>query len=389
MEGHGRGSLSATANQMAEHPEADAQPRGEPGPRLVTAAEAAEAWAGLEAAFARASATHPERVQTSWWRFAGRTVRGRVAGRGLAERLGQAFAHLRIGDPGSARPDLMIDLWDGEATAVAPPATVLHGMPGWHDSGGLSTVSADRLYYLHELFESRAILNREAQRIIGWTASSERLSLYEQGKPFRVLLSVWLHDRGIQVIHAALVAKGGRGILLPGRGGAGKTTSALACLLAGLEYLGDDYVGLERLGDGAFAGHSLYDSTWLEPDHLVRFPPLIPHAIHGVLPWERKRLVHLSEVLPQRLVRTVPIHLVALPRLTRAPRTSSRPASKAEAVLAMVPTSMFELTPRVGAEGFARLVALASRLPTHWLELGEHLAEVPACLEGLLAKADT
>jgi hypothetical protein len=293
---------------------------------------------------------------------------------------------LRIDDPSSTRPDLTIDLWDGEETAVAPPAAILRTMPGWHDSGGLSTVSADRVYYLHELFESRAILNREAQRIVGWTASSERLSLYEQGKPFRVLLSVWLHDRGIQVIHAALVAKAGRGILLPGRGGAGKTTSALACLLAGFEYLGDDYVGLERLDDGAFAGHSLYDSTWLEPDHLLRFPPLIPHAIHGALPWERKRLVHLSEVLPQSLARTAPIHLVTLPRLTMAPKARSRPASKAETVLAMVPTSMFELTPRVGAEGFARLVTLASRLPTYWLELGEHPADVPACLESLLAE---
>jgi hypothetical protein len=372
---------------MAERrPDADTEPRGAQEPRLVTAAEAAEAWARLEAAFTHASATHPERVQTSWWRIAGRTVRGRVAGRGLAERVGQAFTHLRIDDPGSAPPDLMIDLWDGEETAVASPATIFHGMPGWHDSGGLSTVSADRLYYLHELFESRAILNRAAQRIIGWTASSERLSLYERGKPFRVLLSVWLHDRGIQVIHAALVAKGGRGILLPGRGGAGKTTSALACLLAGLEYLGDDYVGLERLSDSAFVGHSLYDSTWLEPDHLLRFPPLIAHAIRGALPWERKRLVHLSEVFSQHLARTVPIHLVALPRRTGAPKTRSRPASKAEAVLAMVPTSIFELTPRVGPEGFARLVTLASRLPTHWLELGEHPSDVPACLEGLLAE---
>ena len=112
---------------------------------------------------------------------------------------------------------------------------------------------------------------------------------------------------------------------------------------------------------------------------------LLRHLREG--PRTAYELVHLSEILPQRLARTVPIHPVALPRLTRAPKTSSRPAAKAEAVLAMVPLSMFELTPRVGAAGFARLVTLASRRPTHWLELGEHLAEVPACLEGLLAEA--
>src|SRR6185369_13029821 len=47
--------------------------------------------------------------------------------------------------------------------------------------------------------------------------------------PGAFALSAWLAGQGLQVMHAAAVAFGGRGVLLVGPGGAGKTTSALAC----------------------------------------------------------------------------------------------------------------------------------------------------------------
>jgi hypothetical protein len=373
---------------MAERSPSEVQSEAAEGPRLVEGAVAAEAWARLEDAFARASATVPDRVHTSWWSLAGRHVRGRVVGTGLAQSVGRAFNHLRMSDHPPSHPELSIDLWDGEATGVSlPPATILTSIPGWHEGGGISTVSADRRYYLHALFDSRAILDREARRILCWTASSRRLSLYERGKPLRVLLSVWLHDRSVQLIHAALVSSGGRGVLLPGRGGMGKTTSALACLLGGLDYLGDDYIGLERHADGSFTGHSLYESTWLDPDHLVRFPVLAPHAIRGTISWERKRLIHLSEVLPERLAPAAAIRLLAFPTVGHGPGTRWRPAAKSESLLAMAPTSVFELTPRVGAAGVERLAALVARLPTYRLELGERLPDIPRCLDELLTVA--
>lgn len=353
-------------------------------PRLVSPAEAEEAWGVLDQGFARASSIQAEVAEPFAWRIGGRAVHQNAVGRDLAERTRMAFAHLRADDPGAHRPALTIDVWDGEATGVSlPRGTILDAIPGWHEGGGISTISSDSRYYVHALFESRAILDRKACRILCWTASSRRLSLYERGKPHRVLLSVWLHDRGIQLVHAALVASLGRGVILPGRGGAGKSTSALACLLAGFEYLGDDYIGLEPNADGTFTGHSLYDSTWLDPEHLLRFPSLVPHAIAGVISWERKRLVHLSTLFRGRLAPCAPIRVLALPRVAGG-TTRTRPASRAEALLAAAPTSVFELTPRVGASGVQRLAALVSRLPAYRLELGADLGEIPHRLEALL-----
>ena len=112
---------------------------------------------------------------------------------------------------------------------------------------------------------------------------------------------------------------------------------------------------------------------------------LASHALSGVISWERKRLVHLADLFGGRLARSAPIRLVALPRVA-GPTTRTRPATKAEALLAMAPTSVFELTPRVGAAGVQRLAALVSRLPACWLELGEDLPEIPQRLEALLGE---
>src|SRR5262245_22761595 len=51
-----------------------------------------------------------------------------------------------------------------------------------------------------------------------------------------------LKRRGMYSAHAACLAVGGRGLLLAGVSGAGKTTLALALARAGLQFLGDDTV---------------------------------------------------------------------------------------------------------------------------------------------------
>jgi hypothetical protein len=223
--------------------------------------------------------------------------------------------------------------------------------------------------------------------VIGWTASTQDRSLYERGKPLLPLLAVWYHDRGVQLIHAGLVSRNGHGVLLPGMGGAGKSTTALACLDTGFDYLGDDYIGVQACTDGSFVGHSLYNSVWLEPDHMARFPLLPPHAIHGRNPGEDKSLVLLSHVLPSQLARSATIRVLALPRVSHASGTRFQPASKSEVLLTLIPNSLFTPIPRPGSRGFQRLAQLVDHVPSYRLELGRDLAEIPRRVEELLAEA--
>jgi hypothetical protein len=184
-----------------------------------------------------------------------------------------------------------------------------------------------------------------------------------------------------------MAARGGHAILLGGPGGAGKSTTALVSLLAGLEYMGDDYIALQEESGGSYTGHSLYCSTHLTPSHLARFPELVPHAIPGRLPREDKSLVLLSEVRPGELSRKATIRAVALPKVVDAEDTRMRPATTVESLLRMAPSSLL-LLPYAGLmeNEFERLSKFLEATPKYWLELGRDLAQIPERIGELLER---
>src|SRR5262249_51770642 len=57
-----------------------------------------------------------------------------------------------------------------------------------------------------------------------------------------VVFTLAARAQGLVPLHAACVGEGGRGVLLMGDSGAGKTTAALHCLLQGLEFASEDSV---------------------------------------------------------------------------------------------------------------------------------------------------
>ncbi len=316
----------------------------------------------------------------SFCTFAGRTVRLRVAGDGLAQKIADAFRHLlRRGNPSGT--DLTIDLWDSSDTSVPCPVSPEPLEPSQLSSNsyvefGLILGSLSDRFIGAQRPQVVAWLDRCESRLVGCVTRHDQLSLYDRGKPLHFPLLLWHHDQGAEVIHAALISKNGEGVLLAGKGGVGKSTAALACLEAGFHYLGDDYIGLEACDDGTFMGHSLYSVTWFMADHLTRFPRLIPHAIYPERPEQEKTLVPLSQIFPARLVSSARIRALVLPRVTSNFSARIRPASKGEALFALAPSSIL-LRPSSGARTLDKLACLSERVPCYWLELGRNLKDVP------------
>jgi hypothetical protein len=201
-----------------------------------------------------------------------------------------------------------------------------------------------------------------------------------------VLLPLWYFDRGISVVHAGLVGREARGILVGGPGDAGKSTTALACVCAGFAFLSDDHIGLQQLEDGSFLGHSLFSSTRLASAQLERFPLLRPHAMPSDLSAEPKSLVFLSQVLPERLARSMPVCAIALPKIVDAPYCRLTPASRGEALRALAPSTLLQMAPRPGPEGLQLLARLVKCVPGYWLELGRDMAGIPQLLDEVLSR---
>ncbi len=78
------------------------------------------------------------------------------------------------------------------------------------------------------------------------SASPEALASGDlRAQPAHRAIAQWLASPTVQLIHAAAVSLDGRGVLLVGVGGRGKTTTALACAQAGFSFLGDDLCVVE------------------------------------------------------------------------------------------------------------------------------------------------
>ncbi|MGH7834310.1 MAG: hypothetical protein ACREQK_11745 [Candidatus Binatia bacterium] len=353
-------------------------------PTTITDAAAARLRTIVHLGFQQALRRFPDRLHEAHFVFGGCPVRIRIVGREMAGSITLPFSHLRQSEPEQRVPELCIDLWDESETGIRFSVEVQN------DNGPFKTMTAlspDGRFVGQRRRNSLTCYNREAGHIIGSVIWRNQLSVYERGKPLDRALLEWHNDRNVQIIHAGLVAWRGQGVLLAGKSGAGKSTTALACFFDGFDFLSEDFVGLQKAPGGSFVGHSIYNSVFLKIDHLKRFPNLVPYVTQG-MPHEEKHFVFLSQIVPYRFERDVPIRALVLPRIVDKSNPSFRPASKGEALLALGPSSFLEIPNRgLGVRGLEKIAQLIERVPCFWLETNKDLASIPHRVQEILSAA--
>ncbi len=239
----------------------------------------------------------------------------------------------------------------------------------------------------HEVLESGSLwcLDRQTRRVTAWVESAERVTVYEKGKPLANLLPLIVEQFGLYMFHGALVSWQGIGVLFVGAGGSGKSTSALSCLRGGFDFIAEDLVILEETPTG-FIGHGVYNTGWIEPDHLARFGDLYRQAQRGGVVEQRKSVLMLAEIHPARMRSSAPIEHIVLPQVRAGEQSSISPASRPEAMKQLAPNCLMTAS-RIDAKGFESLVRLVKRTQCHRLHLGNDLDRVPDLVRNAVAGA--
>jgi hypothetical protein len=210
-----------------------------------------------------------------------------------------------------------------------------------------------------------------------WTRDARRLPYYECGAPLLVLLSWWMETRERQLVHAGAVGTTEGGVLLVGKGGSGKSSTALSCLEAGLLYAGDDYclVALEP----APCVHSLYNSGKVNADDVPRFPRLSSALSNAERLDSEKGLYFLQRGFPAQMSRGFPLRAIFLPRVIPSQETRLEKISPSLSLRALAPSTIFQL-PGAGQQAFSALSRLVQRLPSYVFEVGSDRARIPATI---------
>jgi hypothetical protein len=335
-------------------------------PRRRSPVGGARAFAeALEAAFDRAAARRGGAVARTY-RIGDHAVRLRLAGPALDAPLTPAWRHLE--GPG-APPALTVSAWDGASTGVGlPPAP--WGADAYLPQGRIRGFDDGPVLAAHDAGTGILnVLDRERGRATWWTPDAAALPSWETGAPLRILVHWWVADRGLQLVHAAAVATAAGAALLVGRGGSGKSTTALACLRAGLGYLADDYCLVASDPPRVF---SLYGTAKLDGAMLARFPELAGRVRNPDRPAGEKAVLVLPAAGAGGLRPAAPLRALVVPRVSGADPPRLRPAARAEALRALAPSTIFQL-PGAGAGALGRLGAVVRALPAFVLELGPDL----------------
>jgi hypothetical protein len=219
-----------------------------------------------------------------------------------------------------------------------------------------------------------------------WSQQSSQLPYWEHAAPFRLILSWWLTDLGANLVHGAAVGRPDGGALIVGRGGSGKSTTALLSLLDGLSYAADDYVITERdhEGRGPFV-HSAFGSGKLDNEQCKRFPQLQSAIVNKVRGPEEKAVFLVNRFAPEQMASSFPLRAVLVPKITGRPDTRVRPGSSALALAALAPSTIFQLPGDPDTE-LKAMAEIVRAVPTHVLELGTDFRQIPRCIDQLLSE---
>lgn len=269
--------------------------------------------------------------------------------------------------------DLTLTVLSGAlAGAIPPPWNLSHTSPRHLERLHIDEARGLRAFYDHDR-RFWAICDAATRRGLFWIADTADVPFWEEAAPFKAIFNWFLADTRATLLHGGIVVHRGRGVLLAGPGGSGKSTTVMAAVAAGLGTCGDDLVVVDDEA-GAWTGHALYDAVKFFPaEPGGRGPDLFRRA--AAQPCGDKLLVRYSDVAPGQLVPSVPLAALMQCVISRQARTTITPLTPGAMLRSLGPPTAFLLR---GAEPetLRKAAALVRTVPAFTLALGTNPAEV-------------
>lgn len=295
----------------------------------------------------------------------------RFAGERMRTVVGRSFEHL-ASEP-SDEPGLTVNLWDSESGGVDPPP-LLGDLIETDESGPIHYYERDGVQAMGR-WRTLSVLDSPAAEAWFWTPDPSSMASWDWAAPIRAILHWWLGSHRVFQVHGGAVGTAAGGVLVVGRGGSGKSTTALSSLAAGLRYAGDDFVAITTGPEPCV--HSLYCSGKLDPTHLERFSRLPAEVANPIRGQDEKAIVYVDQAFPGSPIGGFPLRAVLIPRVVaREPDSRLVPATAPAALAALAPSTIFQLHPPQ-KNALAQMAALVRAVPCFSLELGSDIERIP------------
>ena len=243
--------------------------------------------------------SNADEIIDRYYTIAGKTIRLRFAGPALIPYVTRALEHASI-EP-VAQPDLTINVWDSASTRSKIPDVAW--FKSYRQEPGVILSVREGSHCMAYQSNTGVLSFLDIAETTGyyWVADAERLPYYEVARPMSLLLHWWFHHEGYQMLHAAAIGLDGKGIVLAGKGGSGKSSTSLHWLEAGLGYAGDDLCIVRKAISPTV--HSVYNTAMIFPKDVSLFPSLKPSLAEPFSVNDEKRVAFINN--PKRLINTM------------------------------------------------------------------------------------
>lgn len=200
----------------------------------------------------------------------------------------------------------------------------------------------------------------------------------ERAAPLRTLLHHLFKKRGLFMFHAAAIGTEDGCALLVGKGGSGKSTTAVNAMLEGMFFYGDDYVLLDNGG----RVHAVYATAKLNGDSASKIPGIAADRWF-VTNDERKKNVYLLE---EGRITKEPAKITGIlyPQITGEKYTVIEKSPSIKVFAEILLSTMSQACDNDSAIS-AFLSKVFNSVPIFSIKLGSNLPEIEAAIRKHLA----
>ena len=200
---------------------------------------------------------------------------------------------------------------------------------------------------------------------------------------FHFVLSELLKRNGLYTVHATALEYRGRGVLIPGYSGQGKTTSFLSLLRSGFRYLSDDYPLLRDRGTHMelLAFPMKIDVT----DRTIEFFPELRNAEPGILQQGvYKKNFQAEDLYADSIGSSCTPAMILFPHVVDIPHSCLEPLPKSRALEAIMPQGLLVYDPAVARREFQVLSRLVQQVDCYRLHFGRDILDLPKLITPML-----
>lgn len=274
-----------------------------------------------------------------------------------------------------------IFVWDSFSTGIPLPKAPVK-FTEIKFSGEITGFNNNRFqaaYFTHARMLS--LLDMEKKIAIVCMADVRILPGFEMACPLRSVFNGILKYHKISMVHAAAVGNADGAVLIAGHSGAGKSSTALRCLIGGLNYFGDDVCAISTIEEKPMV-FSVYSSGKIHNKDLGKFANIKGTPINKKDIEYEKEIFFLTEAYKNYLPLRGNIKAVLMPCQTVGKIGFSSASSAG--VLHVIGSSTAGLLPHTGNEVFLLLASILQKTPFYTFNLGSHPEEIPGAVNNII-----